>query len=94
MDSIHRSENLVIAATPGTTAVTIEIRFPTALVRGTLDATCPRCGARGIPEQWEIEGPESPHNPVWLRCDSDECEARETRWTRRAAFEDDWQEID
>ena len=94
MDAIHRSENLVIARTAAATQYSVEIRFPTALVRGTLDATCPRCGVRGVPEQWEIEGPETDHNPVWLRCDSDECKRRETRWTRRVAFPDDWQEID
>jgi hypothetical protein len=92
MKTLHRSQNLVIARADGTTDLTFEVRFPTSVARGTLDAACPRCGGHGIPEQWEIEGPESKHNPVWLRCEA-ECKERDTRWTKGAEFDGDWLDV-
>ena len=92
METLHRSQNLVIARIPNTTDLTVEVRFPTAIARGTLDGACPRCNGPGVPEQWEIEGPESNHNTVWLRCEAN-CNERETRWTRGTEFDGDWQDV-
>lgn len=92
-ETLHRSENLIIANPDGSTQLTVEIRFPSSSVRGTVEASCPRCGKVGKPEQWEIEGPEGRTNTMWLGCRPDyHCE-RETRWSRQVAF-GDWSDDD
>lgn len=88
-ETLHRSENLIISRAGSGNRLSVEIRFPTSSARGVVDASCPRCGRVGKPEQWEIEGPDGRTNTVWLGCPPDyECE-RETRWSRQVAF-DGW----
>ncbi len=92
METLHRSQNLIISRLNDSTEVNVEIRFSTSIAKGLFDSKCPRCGESGTPEQWEFEGPESSHNTIWLKCNAG-CLDRETRWTRRAEFDDSWTEV-
>lgn len=89
-ETLHRSENLIISIPDGGTRLLVEIRFPTTSARGWVDAACPRCGNRGKPEQWEIEGPDARTNTMWLTCTPDNGCTRETRWSRQVSFAEGW----
>jgi len=86
--TLHRSENLTLTRNGAT--VTVDLRFPNSFARGTVDVTCPKCGMIGTPEQWELEGPDSRGNSMWIRC-GDGCADRGTRWLRTVSF-DAWVE--
>ena len=92
--TLHRSQNLIIARGEEPNELTIEIRFPTSMARGHSTSDCPRCGVPGVPEQWEIEGPDGRSNLIWLGCAAVCSGKRDTRWSRTVTFDDGWTEID
>lgn len=91
--TLHRSENLIIALNER--EVEFEIRFSTSSSRGSSDAVCPRCGAIGEPAHWELEGPDTPGNTVWMNCRRDvECPGAAEggfTWTQPVQFAS-WEE--
>ncbi len=89
--TVHRSENLIIQRESGSTELSIELRFPSAIARGKAEGSCPRCGSPGHPEQWEVDGPEGTRNTVWLSCLAESC-GQDFRWTRPVSF-GDWHEF-
>ncbi|TVQ98410.1 MAG: hypothetical protein EA398_13250 [Deltaproteobacteria bacterium] len=87
--TLHRSENLLIAALKD--QIEFEIRFSTSAARGTCDARCPRCGEPGEPAHWELEGPDTRGNTVWMNCArATGCPGNEDggfTWTQPVVFE-------
>ena len=93
--TLHRSENLSIALIEESAQLEFEIRFSTSSAKGGCDARCPRCQAIGKPSHWELEGPDSRGNTVWMVCPPDDAACKQEvnegfRWSQTVVFPDGW----
>lgn len=96
IEVMHRSENLVIRRLDDR-SIDVEIRFASSSARGTAEGKCPRCGGAGRPTHWELEGPDTRGNTLWMACDNADgaCENDDTgalTWAVPVDFADGWEE--
>lgn len=93
---MHRSENLVIRQLDDL-SIDVEIRFASSSAKGTAEGRCPRCGGAGRPTHWELEGPDTRGNTLWMACGAEvaACEkdtAGELTWSVPVDFSGGWDE--
>jgi hypothetical protein len=96
MTAIHTSRNLRIDYDSETEQYVVTVLFHDESIVGYAPAPCPRCGGRSHLTLWELEGPGSVVNTVWLVCASEPpcmLDNEPLRWSRPVVFEDDWSDV-
>jgi len=94
--SIHSSRNLRIDYDPETDRYVVTVQFHEESITGYTAAACPRCNGRSHLTLWELEGPGSNVNIVWMVCANEPTcmlDNEPLRWSRQVKFEDDWSDV-
>lgn len=96
MTSIHKSRNLTIEYDAEKQSLVVTVTFHDESIVGVAEAVCPKCGGKPTVSLWELEGPGSNVNTIWMVCgETNQCVINDTplRWATAVDFERDWEDI-
>ena len=96
MLSIHASQNLTIDYDGDMRQLVVTVIFHEDQIIGHVPASCPRCEGEVKVRLWELEGPGSRSNTVWMTCGGESpclLDDEVLRWSRQVVFEGDWEDV-
>lgn len=96
MTAIHKSRNLTIEYEPDCQSLVVTVTFHDESIVGVAEAACPKCGGKPSVSLWELEGPGSDVNTIWMVCgEANQCtiDNEPLRWAVAVDFERDWEDI-
>lgn len=96
MRTVHTTKNLTINFDEVDKVFVLTVRFDEDAISGRADGECPRCKGPTRPVLWELEGPGSNGNTIWLVCDTKPAcmlDGEPLRWSRDVSFERDWDDV-
>jgi len=96
METVHNTQNLTIRYDREKRLYHLTVCFDEEAISGEAPGVCPRCGGVTRLSLWELEGPGSNANTIWLVCAEDkpcQLDGHALRWAKDVVFDGDWQDV-